>query len=151
MIDALVAALIDGDAPTVESFLQQILLTVLSYQDGAGREPEKLYHGLVLGLLVHLESQYDIRSNREAGYGRADVLMLPKAKGRPGVVMEFKVPFGKETPEQALEKAAKQIRDRKYAAELENAGATPVHKYAMVFNGKQARVKRVEDLSEKPS
>ncbi|MBK8256782.1 MAG: AAA family ATPase [Polyangiaceae bacterium] len=145
MLDELVQALLDGETSTVEAFLQQILLTVLSYQDGAGREPEKLYHGLVLGLLVHLESHYAVRSNRESGYGRADVLMIPKTTGRPGVVMELKVPFGNETPEQALQKAAKQVRNRKYAAELENAGATPVHEYAMAFDGKRVWVKRVED------
>ncbi|MBK8256932.1 MAG: AAA family ATPase [Polyangiaceae bacterium] len=144
ILNELVQALLDGDAPTVESFLQQILLTVLSYQDGAGREPEKLYHGLVLGLLVHLEPHYQVLSNRESGYGRADVLMIPKTQGRPGVVMELKVPFGKETPEMALEKAKKQIRDRKYAIQVAQAGASPVREYAMAFDGKQVWVKLLE-------
>jgi len=146
MVDELVQALLEGDAPTVESFLQDMLLRVLSYQDGAGREPENLYHGLVLGLLVHLEPEYQVRSNREAGFGRADVMIIPKTKGRPGVVMELKVPFGKETPQIALEKAEKQLRARKYAAEVQNAGASAVQQYAMVFDGKQAWVKRLDEL-----
>ncbi|MBK9259911.1 MAG: AAA family ATPase [Polyangiaceae bacterium] len=141
-----VKALLGGDAARVQELLGRILLTAMSYQDPTGRAPEKLYHGFVLGLLVHLESQYDVRSNRESGYGRADVLMRPKTAGQPGVVMEFKVPFGKETPEQALLEAAKQIRERQYAAEVASAGAAPVHEYAMVFDGKQAWVKRVDEL-----
>jgi len=146
MLGDFVNALLAGNSKAAEAFLQDILLRIVSFQDGAGKEPEKLYHGLVLGMLVHLESQYEIRSNREAGHGRADVLMRPKNPGHPGVVMEFKVPFGKETPEQALEKAAKQVRDRKYAADVAAAGASPVYEYAMVFDGKQAWVKRVEEL-----
>lgn len=142
----LVKALLAGDAAKVQMLLGQILVTAMSYQDPAGRAPEKLYHGFMLGLLVHLEPQYDIRSNREAGYGRADVLMRPKTPGKPGVVMEFKVPFGDETIEQALQEAAKQIRERQYAAEVANAGASPVHEYAMAFDGKRAWVKRVDEL-----
>ena len=145
-VDDLVKALFEGDALTIESILEEMLLRVLSYQDGAGRQPEKLYHGLVLGLLVHLESEYDVRSNRESGRGRADVLIRPRTPGRPGVVMEFKVIARKETAEQALLRAAEQVRNRKYAAELTATGASPVYEYAMVFDGKQAWVKRVEEL-----
>ncbi|MBK9258253.1 MAG: PD-(D/E)XK nuclease domain-containing protein [Polyangiaceae bacterium] len=70
--------------------------------------------------------------------------MRPKTAGQPGVVMEFKVPLGRETPEVALEKATKQLRERKYAAELIAAGASPVHEYAMVFDRKQVWVKRID-------
>lgn len=139
-------ALLAGDAANVQKWLGHILLTAMSFQDPSGRAPEKLYHGFVLGLLVHWEAQYDVRSNREAGYGRADVLMRLKTPGRPGVVMEFKVPFDDETPEEALLEAAKQIRERAYATELTSAGATPVHEYAMVFDGKRAWVKTVQNL-----
>ncbi len=139
----LVQALLTGDAPQVQELLEQLLLTAMSFQDSAGRAPEKLYHGFVLGMLVHMEPLYDVRSNRESGRGRADVFMRPKTAGQPGVVMEFKVPLGKETPEQALVKAAEQVRNRKYATDLVAAGASPVYEYTMVFNGKQAWVKRV--------
>lgn len=149
MVDELVRALLDGEANTVEILLREMLLTVLSYQDGAGRDPEKLYHGFILGLLVHLTSRYAVRSNREAGYGRADVLMIPKSKGPPGVVMELKVPFGKETPKQAMEKAVQQVRLRRYAAELSGAGVTNVIEYGVVFDGKSAWVRRVEEPGKK--
>lgn len=56
-----------------------------------GTTREKLYHGFILGLLVQLEGRYEVRSNRESGLGRADVLVRPKQPGRPGVVLELKV------------------------------------------------------------
>lgn len=117
----------------------------MSYQDPAGREPEKLYHGFILGLLVQLEGDYDVRSNRESGLGRADLLVRPRAPGRPGVVLELKVPQRGETPEQALLAAARQVRDRRYAAELVAAGASAVHELVAVFDGKRAWVRQVDE------
>ncbi len=145
-IDDLVKALFAGDATLVQKLLGKILVTAMSYQDPAGKEPEKLYHGFILGMMVHLENEYDVRSNRESGYGRADMLMRPKKAGKPGVVMEFKVREEDESIEQVLKDAAKQVVDRQYAAELTAAGASVVHAYAMVFDGKKAWVKRVEEL-----
>jgi hypothetical protein len=117
----------------------------MSYQDPAGREPEKLYHGFILGLLVQLEADYEVRSNRESSYGRADVLVRPRAPGRPGVVLELKVPQRDETPERALLAAARQVRDRRYAAELLAAGASPVHEIVAVFDGKRAWARKVDE------
>lgn len=145
-IDALVKALLSGDAASVQKILEEILLRALSYQDPGARDPEKLYHGLLLGLLVHLESHYDVRSNREAGLGRADMLLRPKTPGRPGAVIELKACGPKDKPEDMMMAAAKQVRDKKYAAEIAASGATPVYEYAMVFDGKEAWVKRVEDV-----
>lgn len=144
-IDDLVAALLEGDAPTVEALLERLLLAVMSYQDPAGRQPEKLYHGFILGLLVQLEGEYEVRSNRESGYGRADVLVRPRAPGKPGVVLELKVPRRGETPEQALVAAARQVRDRRYTAELEAGGASPVRALVAVFDGKRAWVRTVDE------
>lgn len=143
--DALVNGLLAGDSPTVQENLGRILQTAMSYQDPAGAEPEKLYHGFILGLLVHLETHYDVRSNRESGDGRVDVFMRPKTSGRPGVVMEFKVVGRGETVDHALKEAAKQIRERKYATELAAGGVSPVHEYAMVFDGKRAYVKLADE------
>ncbi|WP_437280640.1 AAA family ATPase [Sorangium sp. So ce375] len=143
--EALIRALLGGDAPSLEALIERLLITVMSYQDPAGREPEKLYHGFILGLLVQLEGDYDVRSNRESGLGRADLLVRPRAPGRPGVVLELKVPQRGETPEQALLAAARQVRDRRYAAELVAAGAAPVHEMVAVFDGKRAWVRPVDE------
>jgi len=143
--DGLVRALLEGDPGTVQETLEHILLKAMSYFDAGGDKPEKLYHGLMLGLLLHLEKQYDIRSNRESGFGRADMLMIPKTPGKPGVVLEFKVPDKRKSVDATLKDAATQVRKRKYATEVAAAGADPVYEYAIVFDGKEAWVKLVDD------
>ncbi len=147
--DALVKALLAGDASEAEENLETILLRAMSFQDPAGAEPEKLYHGFILGLLVHLENHYEVRSNREAGDGRADVLIRPKKQGLAGVVIEFKVKRRTKSVNETLLQAAEQVREKRYAEELTALGATAVHEYAMVFDGKKAAVKRVDELLAK--
>jgi hypothetical protein len=152
-VEALCRALLRGEAEEVEALLEKLLLTTMSFQDPAGREPEKLYHGFILGLLVQLEGRYEVRSNRESGFGRADVLVRPRKAGEPGVVIELKVPRWRrgETPEQALVAAARQVRERRYAEELRAAGASPVHELCAVFDGKRAWVETVDEaLSGRP-
>jgi hypothetical protein len=148
-IDDLVKAMLSGDSETLQEVLGVMFLRILSYQDAAGRQPEKLYHGMILGLLVHLESEYDVRSNRESGRGRADMLIRPKKPGKPGVVIKFKVLKPNETVEQALKRAAEQVRNRKYAEDVRASGASVVHEYAMVFDGKEAWVRKVEELLDR--
>jgi hypothetical protein len=142
-VDRLVRALFDGDAESLEEELQALAEAVLSYHDVGIRSAEPLYHGFVLGLLTTLEPDYEVRSNRESGKGRPDVLIRPKQAGKPGVVMELKVARpGKKTLAQALEEGAAQIRDGDYAAELRASGAMPVHAFAVAFDGKQVGVMR---------
>ncbi|MBK9260634.1 MAG: PD-(D/E)XK nuclease domain-containing protein [Polyangiaceae bacterium] len=94
-----------------------------------------------------MEKQYEIRSNRESGYGRADMIMRPKTAGRPGVVIEFKVlDSPRKTVEGVLKEGAQQVRELRYAAELVAAGASPVYEYVMTFDGKETWVKRVDDV-----
>ena len=152
-LERLLAALLRGDGPTLERQLSRIALVNVSYFDSAFPEPERFYHGLVVGLLAGLGSRYEVRSNRESGLGRCDVLVLPRTPGQPGVVLELKtadVTTG-ETPERALRAALAQIRDRDYAAELRERGASPIHQIAAVFDGKRAWVRVAAAKPEKPS
>lgn len=149
LTEAFVKALLSGDAPEVQETLEQILLRSMSFYDGDQKEPEALYHGFILGLLVHLEKQYEVRSQRESGYGRVDVMMQPKTAGRPGVVIEFKAKRRNATLDDVLLAAANQVRDKHYADELVKAGISPVYEYAMVFDGKRATVKLVDDILKK--
>ena len=147
----LVKALLSNDAATVEERLQSILMRAMSYLDAGAKEPEALYHGFVLGLLVHLENQYEVRSNRESGYGRVDLWMRPKTPGRPGVVIEFKVKDVDKPERAALEEAAMQVREKHYTADLLAAGISPVYEYAIAFDGKKAFVRTVDDVLKKRS
>ncbi|MFO0755974.1 MAG: AAA family ATPase [Byssovorax sp.] len=136
-------ALLRGDAPGVERHLSQLAKVNISYFDTAGPEPERFYHGLVVGLLAGLGSSHEVRSNRESGLGRCDVMVLPKRAGQPGVVLELtrvETESG-ETVDKALDAALAQIRARDYAAELRARGASPIHEMAAVFDGKRAFVR----------
>ncbi len=142
-LQILLNALLQGDAPVVERYLARMVKADLSYFDTAAPEPERFYHGFVVGLLAGLGPRYEVRSNRESGFGRCDVMVLPKLAGQPGVVLELKrvATEAGETTEQALAAALRQIRERDYATELRERGATPIHELAAVFDGKRVSVR----------
>jgi hypothetical protein len=134
-----------GDTLLFERQLSRLLVTMLSYHDVGGRRVEAVYQAFVVGLLVFLEPTHLVRSNREAGYGRADILVTPRKAG-PGAVLELKVmepEFG-DTVESCLGQAIAQLHDRDYAAEVRAAGATDVFQYAVVFDGKRCWVRAIE-------
>jgi len=113
-----------------------------AYVHGYYEEAVGFFRNLFSGLLVQLGPDHEVRSNRESGYGRCDVMVLPRVAGGPGVVLELKVADteGGETVEQALEAALRQLREREYARELRERGADPIHELAAVFDGKRAHV-----------
>ena len=137
----LTTALLSGDPDALEEELQAFTRNLLSYHDTALR-PEQVYHAFVIGLLASLEPEYEVRSNRESGSGRPDVLVRPRRSGKPGAVLEMKVARpGKKTPEQALEEGLAQLATGDYTAELVAAGASPVHAFAVAFDGKRVQVR----------
>jgi hypothetical protein len=160
-VEELLGAVLSGRADACERLLGQLLQS-LSVHDLAGRRaakkrgegaggeaegdvvltPEQVYHVFVVSLLLGLEPRYAVRSNRESGGGRYDVMVLPRAPGQPGVVLELKVRNRRrrETAKGAMAAALRQIRERDYAAELRSAGAEPIHEMGIVFDGKQVRV-----------
>ena len=88
-------------------------------------EPERFYHGFVLGLMVDLKGRYIITSNRESGFGRYDVMLEPKKPGKdPAVILEFKVRSTRKenSLEETAQSALAQIKDRKYSEELKMKG-----------------------------
>jgi len=143
----LLDALLEGDAERLETQLQALATNLLSYHDTAARapgraDPEQVYQGFVIGLLAALEPDYQVRSNRESGDGRPDVLVRPALAGKPGVVLELKVVKpSRRTPDKALADAIEQIQRHDYAAELRSAGASPVHVFAVAFDGKRVWVR----------
>jgi len=141
-IEEMLRALQTGDVKLFERMLRKVVLRVMSYHD-LGGEPEKVYHALVLGMLVWLSGKYEIRSNRESGYGRYDLMLKPLDLKKQGIIIEFKQvdEEDKETPEKAMERALEQIEDRAYATELEAAGIRNILKLAVVFKGKELWMK----------
>jgi hypothetical protein len=140
---AFLRALLAGRADEVERYLETLLLRHASFHDTAFvPQPERFYHGLVLGLLTSLSKDYDVRSNPEAGYGRCDLLIAPRQPGRPGVVLELKVADRrrKETLAAALKDAQRQLIERDYAASLRQGGASVVHELAVAWQDKDVRV-----------
>lgn len=139
--------MLTGDAEIFEEQLQAFVTNLLSYHDPGTLHPERVYHGFVVGLLAVLEPGHQVRSNRESGTGRSDVMIRPAQPGRPGAVLELKVARrGKKTLDQALAEGLTQLGARDYAAELRAAGATPVHGFAVAFDGKDVRVRAVSPL-----
>ncbi|WP_437752637.1 AAA family ATPase [Sorangium sp. So ce1389] len=142
-LDRLLGALLAGDAERFEAQIQAFATDVLSYHDTGRPDPEQVMQGFVLGLLAALEPDHQVRSNRESGRGRPDVIIRPSQPGRPGVVLELKVARGGKTLEQALEEGIEQVRRNDYTAELRAAGAAPIHALAVAFDGKLVRAARV--------
>ena len=136
-------SLIDGDIKKFEEFFKDCVLKSFSYFDVSGDEPEKFYHAFVLGILVSLSKTYKIKSNRESGYGRYDVMIIPNDKTKPGIIVEFKKvsKFRKETLDTAAQKAMEQIEEKQYEQELKDLGIKKIIKLAIVFEGKKVLVK----------
>ena len=144
-------AMLQGDPETMEEYLNDIMLATMSSFDGgmipSDKVPESFYHGLVLGLLVEQSHQYEIRSNRESGYGRYDVMMIPRGDDLPAVILEFKlfsVKRGEKSLEDTATNALKQIAEKKYDTELPDQGI-PVErilKYGLAFRGKECLIRK---------
>ena len=138
----LTRAILEGDAERLEEQLQAFVTDLLSYQDPGVLDPERVYHGFVLGFLAVMEPDHLVRSNRESGAGRPDVTIRPRTPGKPGAVLELKVARkGRKTPAAALREGLAQIRAKGYDADLRAAGASVVHAFAVAFDGKRVWVK----------
>ncbi|MDO4539237.1 MAG: AAA family ATPase, partial [Coriobacteriales bacterium] len=147
-----VSALLSGDARAMEDYLGDLALAVMSSFDSGVRPsrnlPERFWHGLVLGLLVELRGRYVVRSNRESGFGRSDVMLEPidgPSGSDPAIIIEFKV-FDARRGETSLEDTAAsaldQIDARRYAESFVRRGFGPerIHCYGIAFRGQEAFV-----------
>ncbi|HNH48556.1 MAG TPA: PD-(D/E)XK nuclease domain-containing protein, partial [Myxococcota bacterium] len=135
-------AILSGDAEGTQRLLGELLLKHVSSHDVAATQDEAFYHAFVLGMLVSLERTHRVRSNRESGLGRADLLILPRQAGQPGVVMEFKRRTGRRSLKTLAAEALKQIQQSRYEVELAESGASPIHRFGVAFAGKEVVVVR---------
>ncbi|MCX6580171.1 MAG: AAA family ATPase [Candidatus Aminicenantes bacterium] len=143
-LEIMLKALIDGDIILFEKMLKAVMLAVFSYHDFGG-EPEKVYHALVAGLLIWISNTHEIKSNRESGYGRYDIMIIPKDLAKIGYVIEFKTvdKDDNETVDTALEAAMAQIEAKKYETDLVERGIKHIKKLAIAFSGKEVFVKEL--------
>jgi hypothetical protein len=148
-LEIMLKALIEGDIKLFEKMLRKVVRAVFSYHDFSG-EPGKVYHALVAGLLIWISNTHEVKSNRESGYGRYDIMIIPKGPNQVGCVMEFKTvdKEDNETVETAAAAALAQIEEKKYETELIERGIENIKKLAVVFSGKDVYVKENETCKE---
>ena len=144
-----IRALLRDDLKEMNAYMNQIALSMFSSFDGGAHpsgkaNPERFYHGFVLGLLVDLSGRYEITSNRESGFGRYDVMLKPLRKEDAGIILEFKVHDPKEEPslEETAAAALKQIEEKKYDRTLLDLGLEKenIKKYGFAFEGKKVLI-----------
>jgi flavin-binding protein dodecin len=132
-----------GRVKDFSKFFSDFIKNVCSYYDFADKEPERVYHALVLGMMVQMQSEYRITSNRESGYGRYDIILHPLKKELPAYVFEFKK-FDSEdesTIQDTLDAAMEQMKELKYASVLEQEGHENITHIAIAFKGKEVKMR----------
>ena len=138
-------ALLLGDVDAMNEYMNRVAFETFSSFDTGRRpsekaEPERFYHGFVLGLMVDLKGRYIITSNRESGFGRYDVMLEPVSAADDAIIIEFKVYNSRreKSLEETLQNALQQIEDKKYEASLRARGipAEKIRKYGFAFEGK---------------
>ncbi len=140
-------ALLSGSLKEMNIYMNKISLNTFSYFDTGRKasetsEPERFYHGFVLGLLVNLQKRYEVTSNRESGYGRYDVMLTPLDVKKDGIVLEFKVLDDECSLDDTVKAALKQIMEQKYASALETKGInrSKIRIYGFAFSGKKVLI-----------
>ena len=144
-----VQALLIGDLKAMNAYMNRVALNTFSYFDTgkrpSGEEPERFYHGFVLGLIVDLQNRYIITSNRESGFGRYDVMLEPRNPQKDNaILLEFKIydPDSEKTMKDTIQEALAQIERKQYAAQLINRGISKEHirSYGFAFQGKHVLI-----------
>jgi hypothetical protein len=143
-------ALLCDNVKKMNDYMNKVALKTFSYFDTGKKpsdeaQPERFYHGFVLGLIVELEDSYEIKSNRESGFGRYDVMLKPFDKTKKAFIFEFKIKDMDDdeiTLEDTVKNALSQIDEKQYEQELISSGipSENIRKYAFAFEGKRVLI-----------
>ncbi|MDR3596961.1 AAA family ATPase [Clostridium sp.] len=140
--EEMLGTLLSGDIENFGFIFEEFVINNISYFDVSGKQPERVYHAFVLGMFISLSKNYEVKSNKESGYGRYDVMIIPKDISKLGIIIEFKKinSLSKESIEEGVVKALNQIEENKYQQELISKGIKDIIKLAIVFKGKKVKI-----------
>lgn len=146
--NSFIKALLKGDCKAMNAYMNKVALDTFNYFDTGKEpsmlEPERFYHGFVLGLLVDLQGRYSVTSNRESGFGRYDVMLEPLNEKDDAILLEFKVHDSEDEQDlkETVQSALQQIDEQQYEALLLAKGIerTRIRKYGFAFRGKEVLI-----------
>ncbi len=156
--NAFLQALLSHDLENMNDYMNDISDELFSSFDtgknpSGKTQPERFYHGFVLGLMVELRDRYYISSNKESGFGRYDIMLEPRDKNMDAFIIEFKVVHTRrgETLEEAVKAALEQIEQKKYEMVLRDRGISSerIWKYGFAFSGKNVMIGEAEGQPDK--